>query len=66
MTGRKIKKVLGKSVDWWKNRNKEVFEFEQKPIKFESPPDVLYEKQKKTVEAEASAFEKYHPIGSRK
>lgn len=48
MAREKIKKELGKFVGKWKNPKEEVFHFEQKPIKFESPPHVLHEKQEKT------------------
>ena len=56
MAREKIKKELGKFVGKWKNPKEEVFDFEQKPIKFESPPE----------EIEASAFERYITIGSKK
>ena len=38
------KKGLGKSADVYKNRKKEDFDFEQTPIKSESPPHVLHGK----------------------
>ena len=40
--------------------------FKQKPIKPKSHPHVLHEKEGKNVEAEASMFPKYTPIGNRK
>lgn len=41
------KNGLRKSADEYKNRKEKVFEFEQKPIKLESPPHILREKNKK-------------------
>ena len=52
------KKGLGKSADVYKNRKKEDFDFEQNPMKSESPLQVLHGKQEKNVKAEATMFEK--------